>query len=85
MPLIRSLVFKHYTYIIVLILLFSKIIPTYLYYMEKRLVYIIIIAPFSRQPFFYFKYTKLNMYSLYNIRLVSIDKYIYLIIHLYIF
>ena len=47
MPFIRSLVYKHYTYIISVILLFSKIMPLYSYYIEKKLVYIAIIALFS--------------------------------------
>jgi hypothetical protein len=83
MPPIRSLVFKHCTYIVALILLLSEIMPTYLRYVEKKLVYIIIAAPFSRQPSSYFKYTKLNMRSFYNIRLVFIDKCTCLTIYLY--
>ena len=47
MPLIRSTAFKRRTYIIVLILLLSKIMPTYFYYIKKGLVYIIITALFS--------------------------------------
>ena len=53
--------------------------PSYFYYKEKKLVYIIIIAPFNYQPSFCIKYTKLNMYLSYNIRLVSNTKYLYLI------
>ena len=48
MPFIRSLVSKRTTYcfkLVAVILLLSKIMPTYSYYMEKGLVYIIIIAP----------------------------------------
>ena len=47
MPLIRSLVFKRLAYyfkLVAVILLLSKIMPTYSYYAEKGLVYIIIIA-----------------------------------------
>ena len=50
MPFVRSLVSKctvYYFNLITVILLLSKIIPTYSYYMEKGLVYIIIIALFS--------------------------------------
>ena len=47
MPPIRSFTSKRYTYVIVLILLLSKIIPTYSYYIKKRLVYITIAAPSS--------------------------------------
>ena len=45
MPLIRSLASKRYTYIIAVILLLGEIMPTYSRYAEKKLVYIIIIAP----------------------------------------
>ena len=78
MPLIRSLVFKHTTYyfkLVAVILSLNKIMPTYSRYMEKGLVYIAIIAPLSRQPSFYTKYTKLNMRSSYNIKSVSNAKY----------
>ena len=44
MPSIRSLAFKCYTYIVVLILLFGVIMPIYSYYTEKKLVCIIIAA-----------------------------------------
>jgi hypothetical protein len=48
MPPVRFLVFKHCAYIVALILLLSEIMPTYWRYTEKGLVYIIIIALFSR-------------------------------------
>ena len=67
MPFIRFLVFKYYTYIIILIFLLSKIMPIYSYCTEKKLVYIIIVALSNQQPFFYFKYTKSNIYSSCNI------------------
>ena len=70
MTFVRSLVSKHCTYIILLILLIlllGKIMPIYSYYTKKRLVYITIAAFFSREPFSYFKYTKLNIYLSYNI------------------
>ena len=47
MPFIRSLVFKRtacYFKLVAIILLLSKIMPTYSYYAEKGLVYITIIA-----------------------------------------
>ena len=50
MPPIKSLVSKRLTYyfkLITIILLLSKIIPTYSRYTEKGLIYIIIIALFS--------------------------------------
>ena len=44
MPPIKSLAFKHHTYIISFILLFSEIISPYSYCSEKGLVYIVIAA-----------------------------------------
>ena len=79
MPPIRSLASKRRAYIVIVILLLGEIIPSYSYCEEKKLVYIIIIAPSNYQPSFYFKCTKLNMYSSYNIKLVSNAKYLYLI------
>ena len=58
--------------------------PIYSRYVEKGLVYIIIIALFSRQPCFYTKYIKLNMRSSYNVKLVSNTKYTFLV-YFYIF
>ena len=48
MPFIKSFVFKYYTYIILVILLFSEIMPLCSYYIKKGLVYIIIMSLFSR-------------------------------------
>ena len=80
MPFIRSLVFKrlarHFK-LVAIILLLNKIIPTYSYYAERGLIYIIIIALSSHQPFFYTKYIKLNIYFSYNIYLVSNAKCIF--------
>ena len=45
--------------------------PIYSHYTKKKLGCVVIIAPFSRQPSFYIKYTKLNIYLSYNIKLVS--------------
>ena len=78
MPPIRSLASKCRTCIVAVILLLGKIMPSYSYCDEKKLVYIIIIAPFSRQPFSYFKYTKLNIHLSCNIKSVSNTKYLYL-------
>ena len=80
MPLIRSLVFKRLTYyfkLVAIILLLGKIMPTYSCYTEKGLVYIIIIALLGRQPSFYTKCTKLNIYLSYNICLVFNAKCIF--------
>ena len=82
MPFIRSLIFKRTAYcfkLIAVILLLNKIIPTYSYCMEKGLIYIIIIAPLGRQPFFYIKYTKLNMCSSCDVRSIFNAKCIFLI------
>ena len=83
MPPVRSLASKHRARVIAVILSLSKIMPTYSRCVLKRLVYIIIIAPLSCQPSFYTKYTKLNMRSSCNVRLVSNAKYTCLI-HFYI-
>ena len=77
MPPIRSLASKRRTYTVAVILLLSEIMPSCSYYKEKKLVYIIIIAPFSRQPSLYIKCTKLNIYLSCNIKLVSDTKYIF--------
>ena len=76
MPFIRSLASKHCAHIITVILLFGEIMPIYSCCAKKKLVYIIIIALFSRQPSFYIKCTKLNIYLSYNVRLVLNTKYL---------
>ena len=67
---IRSLASKRRTHTVAVILLFSEIMPSCSYYKEKKLVCIIITAPFSHQPSFYIKYTKLNMRLSCNIKSV---------------
>ena len=79
MPFIRSSAFERRTYIIAVIFLLSKIMPTYSHCVLKGLVYIIIIAPLGHQPFFYIKCTKLNIRLSCNIRLVFNTKYAFLI------
>ena len=79
MPPIRFLVFKHYAYIIAIILLFSEIMPSYSRCEEKKLVYIIITALFNYQSSSCIKCTKLNMYLSCNIKSVSNTKYLYFI------
>ena len=76
MPFIRFLVSKYCAYIISIILLLSEIMLIYSCCIEKKLVYITIAAPFSRQPSSYIKCTKLNMYLSYNVKLVSNAKYL---------
>ena len=78
MPFIRSLAFKRRAYVVVVILLLGEIMPFYSYCDKKKLVYIIIIAPFSRQPFSYSKCTKLNIYLSCNVRSVSNTKCIFI-------
>ena len=82
MPFIRSLASKRTTYyfkLVAVILLLGEIILTYFCYIEKGLVYVIIIAPLGYQPFSYTKCIKLNMYLSYNIKLVSNAKCIFLV------
>ena len=52
---------KRYARVVKIIVLFSKIMPSYSYYIKKKLLYIVIIALSSCQPSFYFKCTKLNI------------------------
>ena len=75
MPFLRSLASERCTYIIAVILLLSKIMPTYSCCVLKGLIYIAIIALLGRQPSSYTKYTKLNIRSSYNVKLVSNTKY----------
>ena len=75
MPLIRSLASMRYILLAASISLDSEIISLCSYYIKKGLVYIVIIAFFSRQLSSYFKYTKANTCSLCNVRLVSTNKY----------
>ena len=77
MPFIKSLASVYCILLATSISLNSEIMSPYSYYTKKGLVYIIIIALFSRQPFFYSKCTKANTYSLCNMRLVSTNKYIF--------
>ena len=79
MPPIRFLVSARHAKLVAVILLLSKIIPFYSYYKEKKLVYIIIAASFSCQPFSYIKCTKSNMHLFCNIRSISNAEYLYFI------
>ena len=78
MPFIRSLAFKRRAYTVAVILLLGEIMPFYSYCKEKKLVYIIIITLFSRQPSSYSKCIKLNIYLSYNIKSVSDAEYIFI-------
>ena len=75
MPPIRSSTFKCRALLTTSISLDGEIISPYSYYIKKGLVYIIITDSFSCQPFFYIKCIKVNTYMLYNMRLVSLNKY----------
>ena len=77
MPPIRSTASKRCTLLTISISLDGKIISPYSYYAKKGLVYITITDSSSCQPFLYTKCTKLNTYSSYNMRLVSLNKYIF--------
>ena len=81
-PLIRFSASKRTAYyfkLVAVIFLLSKIMPTYSYYVEKGLVYIIIIAPLGCQPSSYTKYTKLNIRLSCNIKSVFNAKCIFLL------
>ena len=78
MPLIRSLASERRTYTVAVILLLGEIMPSYSHCKEKKLVCIIIVVPFSRQPSSYFKCTKLNMRLSYNVKLVFNTKCIFI-------
>ena len=76
MPFVRSLASKHYIYVVAVILLLGEIIPMYSCCAKKKLVCVVIIAPFSRQPSSYIKCIKLNIHSSCNVRLVLDAKYL---------
>jgi hypothetical protein len=85
MPPVRSLASKclaYYSKLIVVIFLFSEIMPSYSCYAEKGLVYIIIIALSGQQPSSCSECIKLNMHLSYNIYSVSNAKCIYFTIYL---
>ena len=75
---VRFLVSIYRAKLVAVIFSLSKVMPFCSYYKEKKLVYIIIAAPFSWQPFFFIKCTKLNIYLFCNIRLVFNAKYIFI-------
>ena len=77
MPPIRLFTSKYYTLLTASISLNKEIMSPYSRYTKKGLVYIIIIDFSSRQFSFCAKYTKLNIYALCNMRLISFNKYIF--------
>ena len=74
MPFIRSFVSERCILLTTSISLDGEIISPYSYYIKKGLIYIIITNPFSCQPSFYTKYTKLNTYISCNMCSVSFNK-----------
>ena len=77
MPFIRSLASIYYTLLAISISLNSEIMSPCSHYIKKGLVCVAITALFSCQSFSYFKCTKANTRSLYNIHLVFINKYMF--------
>ena len=75
MPPIRSSASIRRARVVSTILSLSKVIPTYSRYSKKKLVYIAIASPSSRQPSSYAKYIRANIRSSYNVRSVSNTKY----------
>ena len=78
MPPIRSTASKRRSLLAASISLNKEIISPYSRYARKGLVYIIIINPFSCQSSSYTKCTKSNTYMLYDVHLVSLNKYAFL-------
>ena len=77
MPLIRSIVSERCALLAASISLDGEIMSPCSYYTKKGLVCVVIIDFFSCQSSFYAKYTKLNTYTSYNMRLVFLNKYIF--------
>ena len=77
-PPIRLFASECYTLLTTSISLDGEIMSPYSYYAKKGLVYIIIADFFSRQSSSYTKYTKSNTCALYNVRLISLNKCVFL-------
>ena len=75
MPPIKLFASKCCTFLTASISLNGEIISPYSYCVKKGLVCVTITDPFGRQLSSCTKYTKLNTYMLYNMRLVSLNKY----------
>ena len=78
MSFIRSLASERRTLLAASISLNKEIMSLCSYYIKKGLVCVTIIDLFGCQPFSYTKYTKLNTYTLCNMRSVSLNKYAFL-------
>ena len=76
MPPIRFLASKCRTYAVVVIFLLGEIMPSYSHCDKKKLICIIIMASFSRQPSSCIKCTKSNMRLSCNVKSVSDAEYI---------
>ena len=79
MPPIRSLASERRAHTVAVILSLGEIMPSYSCCNEKKLVCVVIIAPFGHQPSSCIEYTKLNICLSYNVRLVSNAECLYLI------
>ena len=67
---------QRYAYTVALILSLGEIMLSLCsYYAKEGLVYITLASPLSRQPSFYLKCTKANIYSSYDVRSISNAKY----------
>ena len=77
MPPIKSTMSERCALRAISISLNREIISPCSRYVKKGLVYIIIINPFSRQPFSCTECTKLNTCALCNMRSVSLNKCIF--------
>ena len=78
MLFIRSFTSKRRALLSISIFFNGEIISLYSSCAKKGLVYIAIIFPFSRQPSSYLKCTKANTHSIYDVRSVPLNKYIFL-------
>jgi hypothetical protein len=76
MSFIRFTTFKYYILFTISISLNREIISPYSCYIKNGLIYIVLISPFSCQPFSYLECTKINTYLLYNIHSIPLNKYI---------
>ena len=79
MPFIRFSVSKRCTLLVISISLDGEIISPYFYYIKNGLVYITITESSSRQSSFCTKCTKLNTYTLYNMRSILLNQYTFFI------
>ena len=77
MPSIRSLASKHYAYTIASIISLSGLMPSYSYYTEKGLVYIIIANLSAYQLSSCSKCIKLNIRLSCDVHLMSNAEYIF--------